>query len=165
MSAAVRAVAISALSALLAGLLCATATGAGHVLFTIALGAKDYQAGHPIPIGMALANDSPAPVRVNGRLAVNDEREPADFREVTFDVRTPSGKRASFRLDIKRGAALPSEVVSLKPHASVRKTIDLARYFTIRETGTYAVHATYASTAPGAVTGPVTSNALHFTVR
>ena len=165
MSAAGRAFAIAVLSALLAGMLCATATGAGHVQFTIALGAKDYALGRPVPIDMALVNESPSPVRVNGRLAVNDEREPADFHEVTFDIRTPSGKRASFRLDIKRGAALPSEIVSLKPHAGVRKTIDLARYFAIRETGTYAVHATYASAAPGAERGPVTSNALRFTVR
>jgi hypothetical protein len=165
MSAAQRWFAISATVALLAGLLCATATGAGTVQFTIALSARSYAAGGPVPLDMTLTNASPATVRVNRRLAVNDEREPAAFREVTFDVRTPSGKRAPFRLDIKRGAARPSQLVSLKPHGSVRKTVDLARYYALHETGTYEVTATYASAAPGAEHGPVTSNGLRFTVR
>lgn len=164
MSAAGRAFAIAAGAALLIGLLCATATGAGKLQFTIALSARSYAAGAPIPLDMTLANASPAPVRVNGRLAVNDEREPAAFREVTFDIRTPSGKRASFRLDIKIGAARPSDIVALKPHGSVRKTVDLAHNYALRETGTYEARATYASAAPGAENGPVVSNALRFTV-
>jgi hypothetical protein len=155
----------SAAAALLTGLLCASATGAGQLQFTIALRAPSYSASRPIPLEMALANTSPASLRVNARLAVNDEREPATFREVTFAIRTPSGKRASFRLDIKIGAARPSQLVSLKPHDSVRKTVDLAQYYAVHETGTYEVRATYASVAPGAERGPVVSNALRFTVR
>ena len=165
MSAAGRAFSIAAGAALLIGLLCATATGAGKLQFTIALSAASYSVGRPVPVAMTLTNVSSAPVRVNGRLAVNDDREPAAFREVTFDIRTPSGKHAAFRLDIKRGAARPSDVVSLKPHESVRKTVDLAHYYALRETGTYKVRATYASAAPGAEHGPVASNALRFTVR
>ena len=163
MSAAGRTFAIAAGAALLIGLLCAAATGARPLQFTIAVGAGPYAVGHPVPLAMTLTNASSAPVRVNGRLAVNDEREPAAFREVTFDIRTPSGKRAAFRLDIKRGAARPSDVVSLK-RQSVRKTIDLAHYYVIRETGTYEARATYASAAPGSESGPVTSNSLRFTV-
>jgi hypothetical protein len=164
MSAAGRAFAIAAGAALLIGLLCATATGAGTLQFTIALSAGSYAVGHPVPLAMTLTNGPAAPVRVNGRLAVNDDREPAAFREVTFDIRTPSGKRAPFRLDIKRGAARPSDLVSLKPHESVRKTVDLAHYYAVHETGTYEARATYASTAPGAEHGPVTSNVVRFTV-
>ena len=165
MSAAGRALAIAAGAALLIGLLCATAMGAGKLQFTIALSAASYSAGRPVPLDMTLTNVSSAPLRVNGRLAVNDDREPAAFREVTFDIRTPSGKRASFRLDIKRGAARPSDLVSLKPHESVRKTADLAHYYVLRETGTYEVRATYASAAPGSENGPVASNVVRFTVR
>ena len=165
MNAAGRAFAIAAGAALLIGLLCATATGARPLQFTIALSAGSYSVGRPIPLDMTLANTSPSSVRVNGRLAVNDEREPAAFREVTFDIRTPSGKRASFRLDIKRGAAHASDVVLLKPHDSVRKTVDLARYYAVHETGTYEARATYASAAPGSESGPVMSNAIRFTVR
>jgi hypothetical protein len=164
MSAAGRAFA-SAAAALLTGLLCASATGAGQLQFTIALRAPSYSAGRPIPLEMTLTNASPTPLRVNTRLAVNDEREPAAFREVTFAIRTPSGKQASFRLDIKIGAARPSHLVPLKPHDSARKTVDLARYYAVHETGTYEVRATYASAAPGAEHGPVVSNVLRFTVR
>ena len=165
MSAAGRAFAIAAGAALLMCLVCATAMGAGRLQFTIGLSPGPYSVGRPVPLDMTLTNASSAPVRVNRRLAVNDEREPAAFREVTFDIRTPSGKRASFRLDIKRGAAHPSDVVSLKPRGSVRKTVDLARYYAVHETGTYEARATYASAAPGSESGPVTSNAIRFTVR
>ena len=165
MSAVARAFAIAAGAALLIGLLCETATGAGKLQFTIALRTGSYSVGRPVPLDMTLTNASPSSVRVNGRLAVNDEREPAAFREVTFDIRTPSGKRASFRLDIKRGAAHPSDVVSLKPHDSIKKTVDVAHYYAVHETGTYEMRATYASAAPGAENGPVTSNALRFAVR
>jgi uncharacterized protein (DUF58 family) len=165
MNAAGRAFAIAAGAALLVCLTCETVTGAGALQLTIALGAGSYAAGGPMPLDVTLANASSAPVRVNGRLGVNDDREPAAFREVTFDIRTPSGKRASFRLDVKRGAARPSHIVSLKPHDSVRKTVDLAHYYALHETGTYEARATYASAAPGAERGPVTSNSVRFTVR
>ena len=133
--------------------------------FTIALAAPSYAAGTPIPIDMALVNVSSRPERVNTRLAVNDEREPAAFREVTFDVRTPSGKRAAFRLDIKIGAPHADRLVVLEPRRSARRSIDLAKYYAIREPGSYEVRATYASAAPGTVAGPVASNTVRFTLR
>jgi uncharacterized protein (DUF58 family) len=165
MSAGRRAFAIAAGAALFVCILRAPATGARPLQFTIALSAGSYAVGRPIPLDMTLTNASPAPARVNGRLGVNDDREPAAFREVTFDIRTPSGKRASFRLDIKRGAAHAADVVSLKPHDSVKKTVDLAHYYAVHETGTYEARATYASAVPGAEHGPVTSNSIRFTVR
>ena len=141
----------------------APAAGAGTVDFIIELSAPAHTAGHPVPLRLTLANVS-LPVRVNTRLAVNDAREPAAFREVTVAIRKPSGRQAAFRVDIKIGAAPAAKLVVLATGRSVSRTIDLARYYELDEHGVYHVRATYASAAPNTVAGPIASNTVRFTL-
>ena len=141
----------------------APVSGAGTLRFTITPPAATYAAGQPIPLRATLLNAS-APVRVNTRLAINDAREPAAFREVTVAIRKPSGRQAAFRVDIKIGAAPAAKLVLMPTGRSVSKTFDLARYYTLDEHGVYEVRATYASAAPNTVAGPIGSNTVKFTI-
>jgi hypothetical protein len=147
------------------GALSAPGSGLETVRFYIALPVGTFERDRSIPLNVRLVNVSSQPARVNARLAVNDDSEPAAFHEVTVAIRTPSGRRAAFRLDIKVRAAAAKDVVTLAPGRSVSKTIDLNRYYAIDKPGVYEVRATYASSAPGGLPGPLKSNAVRFTLR
>ena len=164
MSAAKTSVRLVVLIASLA-IVCVPVEGADAVRFTVVLPGSSYAAAGPIPLRMTLANGSSQPARVSGRFAVNDEREPPAFHEVTVVLRAPSGRHAAFRRDIKIHAARAGDVVTLPPGGSASKTVDLARYYLLDERGAYEVRATYAATAPGALPGPIVSNTVRFTVR
>ena len=147
------------------GVLSAPGSGLETVRFLIALPVGTFERDRSIPLNVRLINVSSHPVRVNARLAVNDETEPAAFREVTVAIRTPSGRRAGFRVLIKIGKPGAADLVTLQPGRSVATTIDLAHYYTLHERGKYEARATYASAAPGTVAGPLTSNTVQFTLR
>jgi hypothetical protein len=149
---------------LLVGALSAPGSGLDTVRFYIALPVGTFERDRSIPLRVTLVNVSSQPVRVNARLAVNDANEPAPFREVTVAIRTPSGHQAAFRVLIKIGAPRAADLITLQPKRSVATTVDLAHYYTIREPGVYEARATYASSAPLAVPGPVVSNTVRFTL-
>jgi len=164
MSALRRVVGATIVGALLAAALRAPGSGLETVRFFIALPVGTFEKDHAVPLRVSLTNTSPRSVRVNARLAINDRQEPKAFREVTVTIRTPSGRTAEFRQDIKIRAAAVRDVVALAPGRSIAKTIDLNRYYALDERGAYEAHATYASPA-GAVPGPLVSNTVRFTLR
>jgi hypothetical protein len=175
MSALHRARAAAVAGALLMGALSAPGSGLETIRFLIAVPVGTFERDRSVPLRVTLVNVSTQPVRVNARLAVNDQGEPQAFREVTIAIRTPSGRPAAFRLDIKIRAAAEKDFVTLAPGRSISKTIDLHRYYALVEPGTYEARATYTGghdwkppvryryLAP--VSGPIESNTIRFTLR
>lgn len=90
-----------------------------------------------------LINTSDADVIVNGRLLVAPAHTPEAFRELTFEVRGPSGYRNSRLVQVNAGPPRPEDFVTLPPGEAIEREAELTELESLHLPGCYEVRATY----------------------
>lgn len=124
-----------------------------------------FHLGEPLLVRVCLFNFGEVEQVVNARLAAS---RPGGPGELSFDLVGPSGRSLPFTARVNVGRPHAEDFFLLMPWSCVGKQHDLALYFTIEETGNYAVTATYSNAWPGegegaeAWQGMLRSNAASF---
>lgn len=99
--------------------------------------------GSAANVNVVLTNTGSSPLWVNKRFLFNTVYAPKPFREIWFDVKTPTGKRLEFICKVKAGAASQEHYTLLPPGDAVKTEIKISRCFDMREKGKYEVKAYY----------------------
>lgn len=111
----------------------------------LAVSPTTSQVGDDVEATVELANAGTEPVAVNARMALNNVHAPAPYRELTFEIEGPSGKKLPFQAKVRIGAAQPSDVRTLAPGEKLKRVEKLSQFYNLDTPGTYAVRAHYAS--------------------
>ncbi|UCF08850.1 MAG: hypothetical protein JSW28_03935 [Thermoplasmata archaeon] len=114
-----------------------------NLKLTIGLDRLIYKPHERILCTVILTNTGSKPVPVNKRLLVNTPHAPEPFREVTFEILSPSKEILNFRTRINVGPPNEDDIAELGPSESVEHVYDAAHDFLFEEKGEYTIRAVY----------------------
>jgi hypothetical protein len=101
-----------------------------------------YPAGGPVPVKVVVANVSAEPLLVNARLLVTVGAGEGDL---AFDVEGAGGQGYEYRAFVTPDELEEKDFVVLEPGASIERTVDLARDYSVTAAGAYRAVVTYRS--------------------
>jgi hypothetical protein len=134
-----------------------------------------YRLDEQIFCKITLTNRGSESLAVNRRLLVNTPHAPPPYREITFDVLSPSENPVQFGTKINVGSPGEEDIIVLEPGSSVDRTYELTKDFDFDELGEYTVQATYENQSDlgrgpgdrkgGVWIGRLESNILNFQIK
>lgn len=120
---------------------------------------KESPDGHETSVNAVLTNNGSSPLWVNKRFLFNTVYAPKPFREIWFDVTSPTGKKLEFICKVKAGSARQEHYVLLPPGENVKAEVKISRCFDMKEKGKYEIKAHYQD--GNSEVPPSPSEALH----
>lgn len=106
-----------------------------------------------VRVYVALRNEGPAPVAVNGRMLAVPRGFADTVGELVAEVEGPPGYQNTRRTAMRAGGPSPEDFVELAPHGEVARTVDLTSFESLHVPGRYRVRMIYRNHAPGAAGG------------
>lgn len=101
-----------------------------------------YIKGEPVYCTLMLGNVGTQPVVINKRLVMHSD--PLFPHEVLFYIKDPEGKLLNF-IPLVSVSISPTkeDLITLNPSGFIRKTWNLAEFFSFEKEGKYTIQATY----------------------
>lgn len=118
---------------------------AGGIEFSVIPDKEEFTKSDPISVKFKLKNNTDTPIYINKRFHLNPKDSPADQREVTLTVISPSGEELKHAKSYETGFPRTGYFIELKPGEDFvsDKSSYVKNLFGFDEAGDYKVTATY----------------------